>query len=186
LIFPVKSTKNVEPISPAQCRAARALIGLTQAELAARAALGVSTIIDFEKQRRGVSEWGLHAIKSALEKEGLAFSPGGVSVAQPSEIAFAERRAFINNIVEFHPHDVLGSQVRAARALLRWNIEDLAQATALSVNTIRRIEAAESQKPITRANRIAIRRALEAAGIIFIDENGGGPGVRLHNRGERP
>jgi hypothetical protein len=32
---------------------------------------------------------------------------------------------------------------------------------------------------LTAANELAIRRALEAAGVEFIDENGGGPGVRL-------
>jgi hypothetical protein len=38
---------------------------------------------------------------------------------------------------------------------------------------------------MTAANDLAIRRALEAAGVEFIDENGGGPGVRLRNR-QRP
>jgi hypothetical protein len=35
---------------------------------------------------------------------------------------------------------------------------------------------------MTTANNLAIRRALESAGIEFIDENGGGPGVRLQKR----
>ena len=35
---------------------------------------------------------------------------------------------------------------------------------------------------MTTANELAVRRALEAAGVEFIDENGGGPGVRLHKR----
>jgi hypothetical protein len=35
---------------------------------------------------------------------------------------------------------------------------------------------------MTAANDMAIRRALEAAGVEFIDENGGGPGVRLLKR----
>jgi hypothetical protein len=38
---------------------------------------------------------------------------------------------------------------------------------------------------MTAANGLAVRRALEAAGVEFIDENGGGPGVRLRNR-QRP
>jgi hypothetical protein len=35
---------------------------------------------------------------------------------------------------------------------------------------------------MTTANNLAVRRALESAGIEFIDENGGGPGVRLRKR----
>jgi hypothetical protein len=50
------------------------------------------------------------------------------------------------------------------------------------VNTIRRAEVAENGTSLTAANELAIRRALEAAGIEFIDENGGGPGVRLRKR----
>jgi transcriptional regulator with XRE-family HTH domain len=71
------------------------------------------------------------------------------------------------------------SQIRAARALLRWSAEDLARATALSVTTIRRAELMRDETSMTAANDMAVRRALEAAGVEFIDENGGGPGVRL-------
>jgi hypothetical protein len=49
----------------------------------------------------------------------------------------------------------------------------------MGVNTIRRAEVAENGTSLTAANELAIRRALEAAGVEFIDENGGGPGVRL-------
>jgi hypothetical protein len=71
------------------------------------------------------------------------------------------------------------AQIRAARALLRWSALDLAREAALGANTIRRAEVAEEQTSLTTANELAIRRALEAAGVEFIDENGGGPGVRL-------
>jgi hypothetical protein len=50
---------------------------------------------------------------------------------------------------------------------------------ALSVATIRRAELKKNQTALTSANDLAIRRALESAGVEFIDENGGGPGVRL-------
>ena len=70
-------------------------------------------------------------------------------------------------------------QIRAARALLRWRAEDLARESAVGVATIRRAELAETQTSMTAANDLAVRRALEAAGVEFIDENGGGPGLRL-------
>jgi len=50
------------------------------------------------------------------------------------------------------------------------------------VNTIRRAELSEGQTALTAANEGAIRRALEGAGVVFIEENGGGPGVRLRER----
>jgi transcriptional regulator with XRE-family HTH domain len=74
------------------------------------------------------------------------------------------------------------AQIRAARALIRWSAEDLAKETTLSVTTIRRAELAENQTSLTSANDRAIRQTLEAAGVEFIDENGGGPGVRLRKR----
>ncbi len=71
------------------------------------------------------------------------------------------------------------AQLRAARALIRWSAEDLARETALSVTTIRRAELTDSETSMTAANDLAVRRVLEAAGVEFIQENGGGPGVRL-------
>ena len=73
-------------------------------------------------------------------------------------------------------------QVRAARALLRWSAEDLSRQSSVSLRTIRRAELAEGHTAMTTANNLAVRRALESAGIEFIDENGGGPGVRLRKR----
>jgi len=77
------------------------------------------------------------------------------------------------------------AQIRAARSLIRWTADELAAACALSVATIRRAELKESVTALTTANDLAIRRALEAAGVEFIDENGGGPGVRLKKRQQK-
>ncbi len=77
------------------------------------------------------------------------------------------------------PKLLTSAQIRAARALIRWSAEELARKTALSVATIRRAELTEDQTSMTAANDSAVRRALEAAGVEFIDGNGGGPGVRL-------
>jgi hypothetical protein len=74
------------------------------------------------------------------------------------------------------------SQIRAARALLRWSAEDLARASALGLATIRRAENSDNETSMTAANDLSVRRALEAAGVELIDENGGGPGVRLRKR----
>src|ERR1700730_10604450 len=74
---------------------------------------------------------------------------------------------------------LLSAQIRAARALLRWSAADLAEKCALGANTVRRAEISEHSTSLTVANDLAIRQALENAGVEFIDENGGGPGVRL-------
>ena len=50
---------------------------------------------------------------------------------------------------------------------------------------VRRAEVSESESSTTAVNDVTVRRALELAGIEFIDENGGGPDVRLRNR-QRP
>jgi len=74
------------------------------------------------------------------------------------------------------------SQIRAARALLRWSAEDLAQRSAVGVATIRRAEVSEDEMSLTLPNNFAIRTSLENGGVEFIDENGGGAGVRLRKR----
>jgi hypothetical protein len=79
-------------------------------------------------------------------------------------------------------------QIRAARAFLRWRAEDLARESTVGVATIRRAELTQDETSMTTPNDLAIRRALEAAGVEFIDGNGGGPGVRLrkaHQPGKR-
>jgi hypothetical protein len=80
------------------------------------------------------------------------------------------------------PMALTSAQMRAARGLLRWSAADLAREAALGLATIRRAEVSEGKTSMTTANDLAVRRAFEAAGVEFIDENGGGPGVRLRKR----
>ena len=68
-------------------------------------------------------------------------------------------------------------QCRAARGLLAWSQLDLARKAGIGIVTVRQLEAALHQP--RRATLDVVRRAFEAAGVEFIDENGGGPGVRL-------
>jgi predicted transcriptional regulator len=60
---------------------------------------------------------------------------------------------------------------------LAWNQQDLADAASVGIVTIHQLEAGTSEP--RRATLQVIRHAFEAAGVEFIDENGGGPGVRL-------
>lgn len=71
-------------------------------------------------------------------------------------------------------------QCKAARALLGWTQQDLAAASDVAQKTIADFERdLRNPYPRTVAD---IRRTLEEAGVEFIDENGGGPGVRLRKR----
>jgi DNA-binding XRE family transcriptional regulator len=76
---------------------------------------------------------------------------------------------------------VTSAQVRMARAALDWTVRDLAQATGLHRNTITNIEVGRYEGD--PASLAAIEKVLKAGGVEFIDENGGGPGVRLRKRG---
>lgn len=68
-------------------------------------------------------------------------------------------------------------QSRAARSLLGWSRRELALAAKVAERTLIDFER-EARRPYERT-LADIRRAFEDAGIIFIDENGGGVGVRL-------
>lgn len=63
-------------MTSAQCRAARALLDWTQTEMAAAAGLGLSTVVDFERERRQVSDDAITAMRRALEKAGVEFTNG--------------------------------------------------------------------------------------------------------------
>jgi predicted transcriptional regulator len=73
-------------------------------------------------------------------------------------------------------------QLKAARSLVGWSQEELAYAAQVSLPTIKRLEAADGVLGGRETTAQKIRIALERAGIEFIDENGGGPGVRLRKR----
>jgi len=73
-------------------------------------------------------------------------------------------------------------QVKAARALLDWSQQHLASAAGVSVPTVKRLEAADGPLGGRVETTEKLRTALEHAGVEFIDENGGGPGVRLRKR----
>jgi transcriptional regulator with XRE-family HTH domain len=76
------------------------------------------------------------------------------------------------------------SQIRAARALVGWSQSDVATAAGLSIPTVKRAEADDGIR-VSEDALVAIASALKKAGVEFIAENGGGPGVRLR-KPQRP
>jgi len=73
-------------------------------------------------------------------------------------------------------HNMTHDQLRMARAALNWTIDALASESSVSRNTIARAERGEK---VFQSTLTALKLTLEAAGVEFIPENGGGPGVRL-------
>jgi transcriptional regulator with XRE-family HTH domain len=72
------------------------------------------------------------------------------------------------------------AQIRAARALLDWSRERLSEESGVPMRTLARVESGEGD---SRSDTFdAIKSTLTGAGILFIKENGGGPGVRLKKR----
>jgi transcriptional regulator with XRE-family HTH domain len=78
---------------------------------------------------------------------------------------------------------VTSAQIRMARAALNWSVRDLAEAAQIHRNTVTNIETGRYAGDT--ATLAAIVSALKRAGVEFIDENGGGVGVRLRKRQAR-
>ncbi len=77
---------------------------------------------------------------------------------------------------------ITAAQIRAGRALVRWTQEELAEAANISIPTLKRWEGSEGVPAAEPNNLAAAQRALEKAGVVFIEENGGGAGVRLKKK----
>jgi transcriptional regulator with XRE-family HTH domain len=73
--------------------------------------------------------------------------------------------------------EITPAQIRAARGLLDISQQALADLSKVSLRTIVQIE--RGKKAASASILQAIALSLEAAGVEFIPENGGGPGVRL-------
>lgn len=77
-----------------------------------------------------------------------------------------------------------GAQIRAARALLKWSGQTLAEKSGVSYPALQRAEAVDDLPNMQVRNLAAIKGALEAGGIEFIDgsySGSGGPGARLRS-----
>lgn len=74
---------------------------------------------------------------------------------------------------------ITSNQIRAARALIRWTAQDLADSSGVAISTIKRMEVMEGVPAGNIKTLTAIQAALEAAGIEFIGGPDDSPGVRL-------
>ena len=108
-----------------------------------------------------------------IELSGLAF-PGVFNMATSYRFCTYAKSTCDNSTINMA---VTSAQVRMARAALNWTVRDLAEAASVHRNTITNVETERyAGDPETLA---AIENVLKRAGVEFIDENGGGAGVRL-------
>jgi transcriptional regulator with XRE-family HTH domain len=147
-------------LTPAQCKAARALLGWTQLDLAKFASVSADAIRYFETEKRTPRP-------ASLEQINIAFADAAVTFIDDN----GEDAGVMTNGASS------SSQIRAARALLGWSHADLAQASGVSGATVMRLETEQSVP--RRASVKVIVRALNAAGVIFVEDDRGVAGVRL-------
>ena len=77
------------------------------------------------------------------------------------------------------------AQLKAARNLLEWNQHQLGDASGVAISTIKKIESKSGPLRANARSVWKLEAAIKHAGVVFIDENGGGAGVRLKDRGSR-
>ena len=80
---------------------------------------------------------------------------------------------------------ITAEQIRGARAMLRWSAKQLAEQAGIRWPTVQRMESAQGVPSGLSRTLELVQRTLESAGVVFIDEDDEGPGVRLKKSGVR-
>jgi transcriptional regulator with XRE-family HTH domain len=78
--------------------------------------------------------------------------------------------------------NVSNRQIKAARALVGWSQEHLTAASGVSLPTVKRLESADGLLGGRQGTRDRLIEALGKAGVIFIEADDEGPGVRLRSK----
>jgi transcriptional regulator with XRE-family HTH domain len=147
-------------MTPLLCRVARAFLNWTQHDLGERSGISLDTVKVFETGQRTPLASNRTKILDAL-------STAGIRLIEEDSQGIGVRMIGAT----------WAAQCRAARRLIGWTHLDVARASAVSDLTVLRLEA--EQFTPRRATLITVRRALEAAGVIFLDDDGEGPGVMV-------
>ena len=142
-------------IDAKQSRAARELLGWTQAQLAAAATIHVSLVKNFECEYRVGTAANLAAIQRAFKNVGVIFENGRNFLGVKAK----RGRRMSNGML------LDARRSRAARQLLGWTQEQLAETASIRLGAVRSFES-EQQEPL-EAKFLAISRAFEAAAIVF-------------------
>jgi DNA-binding XRE family transcriptional regulator len=152
-----KSHRRID-ITPAQCRAARAFLGITQPELAALSELSRDVIVRLERGAPGLHYTTPGKVEAALAARGVTLvrddMGSGVRLARESPLSREDLAAEI----------MTPTQCRAARALLDLNSRRLAKLAGVDQDVVRQ---AERTGVVTGAVLKRVRATLVVAGIFF-------------------
>ena len=148
-----------------------------------------------QSRRRAASSLPMMIRVSEPPMKDLRSNPNLLDIDAPQNYLFTTELSIIDKnrssqsvfdrVDEFHAGRdyfpmLTSAQCRAARGLIEWSQQDLSEKAGVGIVTVRQFEGGKGEP--RRATLTVIRQALEAAGVEFIDENGGGPGVRLRKR----
>ena len=185
ILIDVNHSNAARTLTAEQCRGARAMLGWSQEDLAKAASVGRQTVTDFERGARMPITNNLASMRQAFERAGIEFlsstdgTDNGMRLSRPDNFSGhgldTEHHQAHSQVYSDRWSELSAVQCRMARVALGWGTRDLARAAGVSTDTVARMERGEKLKSST-VN--AFRSAFEAAGIEFIPENGGGPGVR--------
>lgn len=135
--------------------------------------IGSLCIID--RQPRTFSEenrWLLARLAQVVTDEIWLRSLASGQGRMPPDFRQLERSSAASSVIT-------GVQVRAARAMLGWSIDELSLKTGLSANTIKRVEADDQSRPSSRSTITKVKEVLEGEGVVFIGHGAAAPGVQL-------
>ena len=154
---------------------ARAALDWTLTDLAQAAGVGVSTINRFEADQSKPTATTIDAIQRTLEEAGIIFLADRERTDGGAGVRLREQQAH-----EPEPPLITPDQCREARTLLGWPRDRLAERSGVPFASLGKFERGAT--PLHAEAHAAIRDALEAAGVEFIPENGGGRSMRLRDR----
>ena len=161
-------------VTSAQIRMARAALNWTVRDLASASGLHRNTITNIETGRHSADPATLSLIQRVLTAAGVQFLSG--NGGGPGVRLWKTRQHKDPMLV------VSVKQVKAARALLGWSQEKLAESARVSLPTVKRLEAYGGDLGGRADTGRKIRLAIETAGVEFVDEKAGGVGVRFRKR----
>jgi transcriptional regulator with XRE-family HTH domain len=186
-------------LTPAQCRAARALLNWSQQQLANASLVGNATIRNFESEKSEPTHSTLAALRRALESANIEFTNGKSPGAKMKPSKFAITSANFKEALTNLETDGLARFGTSAKlefeneysVRLMFEGQEIGSAAQGGGSAYFKPEPDSEGGIIPRSGAVAAlagwaKCALQSAGVVFVEENGEGPGVRLRKVVSRP
>lgn len=148
-----------------QCRAARALLGLGQKEACRGAGVNDRALARFESQGLRLSSRTLSKLRAFFVVNGIVFVDDAEGIGVKRKRTIEEWEAWDAERITRPAVSLTASQCRAARALLMWTKEDLADRAGVARGTV--VDFERGSRPTKRSTIEKLQRALTSAGVEF-------------------